>query len=188
MQPSQQRGQRKKAAIVDAAAAIAREQGFGAVRHRAVAQRARVPLGSTTYYFSSLDDLLGAVATALYDEWLGRGAGVVENVGTGSLTGADAAALLVKAILPSTDHGEILAYYEQLLGAARHQAVAEAWRNARPRIEHLVSTVLSLADLGDRNASLALAVVDGAVVSALSEGRQDVPEFVTRLVREHLLL
>lgn len=34
------------------------EGGFDAVRHRAVATRADLPLASTTYYFDSLDDLI----------------------------------------------------------------------------------------------------------------------------------
>lgn len=186
MQPSQERGQRKKAAIVHAAVAIALEQGFGAVRHRAVAQRAGVPLGSTTYYFNSLDDLLGAVATAIYDECLDRGAAIIEGAGSGPLSSRDAAALLVQALLPSADYAEILSYYEQLLGAARHPAVAAAWRQARPRVERLVSDVLLLAGRQEMDASLTLAVLDGAVVSALSEGRSDVVEFVTELGAKHL--
>ena len=45
-------------ALVEAAADLMLEGGFEAVRHRAVAQRACLPLASTTYYFDSLDDLI----------------------------------------------------------------------------------------------------------------------------------
>ena len=38
--------------------------------HRAVATRAGVPLAATTYYFSSLDDLVGAALSSLADSWL----------------------------------------------------------------------------------------------------------------------
>lgn len=44
--------------MVSAAAELLGEGGFEAVRHRAVARRAGLPLASTTYYFSSLDDLI----------------------------------------------------------------------------------------------------------------------------------
>lgn len=43
---------------MSAAAELLAEGGFEAVRHRAVARRAGLPLASTTYYFSSLDDLI----------------------------------------------------------------------------------------------------------------------------------
>src|SRR6202023_4418579 len=52
------KGDRRRYALVSAAADLLCEGGFDAVRHRAVARRAGLPLASTTYYFSSLDDLI----------------------------------------------------------------------------------------------------------------------------------
>ncbi|MUM28042.1 TetR family transcriptional regulator [Mycobacterium sp. CBMA295] len=52
------KGERRRYALVRAAAELLCEGGFDAVRHRAVARRAGLPLASTTYYFSSLDDLI----------------------------------------------------------------------------------------------------------------------------------
>ncbi len=45
--------------IIRAAREIIRAEGVVAVTHRRVAEHARVPLGSTTYYFSTIEDLLG---------------------------------------------------------------------------------------------------------------------------------
>lgn len=51
--------------IADAAIAVVAERGVEGVTHRAVAAAAGVPLGSTTYHFATLDDLLGeALRTA----------------------------------------------------------------------------------------------------------------------------
>jgi TetR/AcrR family transcriptional regulator, regulator of biofilm formation and stress response len=44
--------------IADAAIAVVAERGVEGVTHRAVAAAAGVPLGSTTYHFATLDDLL----------------------------------------------------------------------------------------------------------------------------------
>ena len=52
------KGVRRQYALVSAAAELLCEGGFDAVRHRAVARRAGLPLAATTYYFSSLDDLI----------------------------------------------------------------------------------------------------------------------------------
>src|SRR4051812_50083921 len=54
------KGERRRAALVEAAAKLLVEGGFDAVRHRAVAERAGLPLASTTYYFDSLEDLVTA--------------------------------------------------------------------------------------------------------------------------------
>ena len=54
------KGERRRHALVEAAVALLAEGGLEAVRHRAVADRAGLPLASTTYYFTSLDDLVAA--------------------------------------------------------------------------------------------------------------------------------
>ncbi|SCK22766.1 TetR/AcrR family transcriptional regulator [Streptomyces sp. WMMB 322] len=46
--------------IIDAAIRIVELKGIGALSHRTVAAEAGVPLGSTTYHFAGLDDLLVA--------------------------------------------------------------------------------------------------------------------------------
>jgi DNA-binding transcriptional regulator YbjK len=53
----------RRARIADAAIAVVAERGVEGVTHRAVAAAADVPLGSTTYHFATLDDLL---VVALY--------------------------------------------------------------------------------------------------------------------------
>lgn len=59
-------GRRKK--ILQAAGELIEEIGISAVTHRKVAERARVPLGSTTQYFKSLTDMLAEALTGLEEE------------------------------------------------------------------------------------------------------------------------
>lgn len=54
--------------IVAAAAELIVEVGADALTHRLVAARADVPLGATTQYFGTLDDLRAAALRALADE------------------------------------------------------------------------------------------------------------------------
>lgn len=54
--------------IVTAAAELIVEVGADGVTHRKVAARAGVPLGATTQYFDTLDDLRSAALRALADE------------------------------------------------------------------------------------------------------------------------
>ncbi|MEV7191835.1 TetR family transcriptional regulator [Streptomyces sp. NPDC093510] len=46
--------------IIDAAIRVVGEKGIGGLSHRTVAAAADVPLGSTTYHFKTLDELLVA--------------------------------------------------------------------------------------------------------------------------------
>ncbi|MFI0367336.1 TetR/AcrR family transcriptional regulator [Actinomadura sp. 1N219] len=58
----------RRRAIVEAAAELITEVGTGGLTHRLVAGRAGVPLGSTTQYFATLDDLREAALQHLADE------------------------------------------------------------------------------------------------------------------------
>lgn len=187
MQPQQQRGRERRDSLINAATEIAGAEGFAAISHRSVAGRAGVPLGSTTYYFSSLDDLLGAVAGAMVDQCLARGADLIDAAPDGTYDADRAAELLARAVLPGQDYSRVLCYYEQLLGSARHPAVASALGESRPRLERMVARALDKTGYaGVVSPSLVLAVVDGAALSALSEGRRDVVGFAAAVVTELL--
>ena len=53
--------------LVDTTLAVIAERGVSAASHRAIAAAADVPLGSLTYHFSSLDELLAAAFTRHVD-------------------------------------------------------------------------------------------------------------------------
>lgn len=54
----------RKERLVAAALQVIAEHGVAGASHRAIARAADVPLGSTTYHFSTLDHLLAAAFTA----------------------------------------------------------------------------------------------------------------------------
>src|SRR3954453_4527359 len=59
MEVATQIAQGRREEILEATLQVIGRSGREAVTHRAVAEEAGVPLGSTTYYFDSRDDLLG---------------------------------------------------------------------------------------------------------------------------------
>lgn len=60
----------RKQRIAEAATTVIRRDGLFALSHRAVAAEAGVPLGSTTYHFADLDDLLAAALEKMSEEEL----------------------------------------------------------------------------------------------------------------------
>lgn len=71
--PRRRDPERRRREIIAAAAAIVVESGPDALTHRKVAARAEVPLGSTTQYFATLDELRAAALRSLVEEaevWL----------------------------------------------------------------------------------------------------------------------
>src|SRR6478736_9694290 len=54
--------------LIDTALGVIAEHGVAGTTHRRVAAAAGVPLGSTTYYFADLGDLLGAAFARFADQ------------------------------------------------------------------------------------------------------------------------
>ena len=55
--------EQRRQAILEAALTIIVQDGIRAVRHRAVAREAEVPLSATTYYFKDISDLIADTFT-----------------------------------------------------------------------------------------------------------------------------
>lgn len=82
----------------------------------------------------------------------------------------DPAGVVVEAVLPPGDDAAVRAHYEQLLGAGRVPALAAALGDGRARLDAVLAALL-VELRSPVPAAVALAVVDGAVVAAVSEGR-----------------
>ncbi len=165
------KGGRRRERLARAAADLVREEGPAALSHRAVAQRAGVSLSATTYYYDGLDDLAAAAGAGMVDAWVAH----AEQVLAGARSGArpDPADALVQAVLPPGDDVAVRAHYEQLLAAGRVAALADALAVGRARLDAVLAALLSVvAPSLATVAPLVLAVVDGAVVTAVSEGRE----------------
>ncbi|AKK29473.1 TetR/AcrR family transcriptional regulator [Mycobacterium sp. EPa45] len=177
------KGERRRYALISAAAELLREGGFEAVRHRAVARRAGLPLASTTYYFSSLDDLvLKAVEYICAVETAQLRARV--DALPRRRRGAEAIADVLVDLLVGDPDGEasseeLISRYERYIACARHAELREIQhRLAQQRVDAVVA---AMARSG-RNMRVDLVTalvnaIDGAVVSALvrdGDGPQEV--------------
>ena len=165
-----ERGLRRRQEIVEAAAAILREEGPSAVSHRSVARRVGCSLSATTYYFDGLDDLLGEAGRVNIARWASRAEAVAEHVEASPVPSSRAAAIeiVLSAGLPSDE--EPMGHYLQLVAAGTSEPVARAYRTGRHRLNGALTRVLEHVGSA-RSAELVIAVIDGAAVSALSEGR-----------------
>lgn len=121
--------------IARAAIAVIAKHGIADLTHRKVAAEADVPLGSTTYHFATLDDLLEmALKTAAKDN-----VADLEHWAAGLQTDADVAAALADLVLGSvTDQrAETLAGYSLYAAALHRPSLREAsvaWDEALSRI------------------------------------------------------
>ncbi|WP_232012007.1 TetR/AcrR family transcriptional regulator [Actinomyces slackii] len=164
------RGNDRRQAIIEAAAAQLRESGPSGVSHRSVAKRAGCSLSATTYYFKGLDDLLHHAGLHNISLWAARAERVADQVESlsGPLRIEQRVSHLLRATLPA--QGPYMGHYLQLIAAGTSAPVEQAYREGRQRLNAAVSRVLE--HLGSPvEPEMVIAVVDGAAVTALSEGR-----------------
>jgi DNA-binding transcriptional regulator YbjK len=167
------KGERRRCALVSAAADLLCEGGIDAVRHRAVARRAGLPLASTTYYFSSLEDLI---------------AKAVEQVGTREAKqlqsqvaalsrrrrGAESTAEVLVDLLVGDAPGaqvseQLISRYECFIACARQPELRDIQRRILRQRTDAVAEVMERSGRSVR-AELVTALVcavDGAVVASL---------------------
>ncbi|MFI2702418.1 TetR/AcrR family transcriptional regulator [Cellulosimicrobium composti] len=179
----QARGVARREAIVRAAADLILREGPAAVTHRAVAARADVPLAATTYYFTGLDDLIGAAGEVIVAGWAEHARGAAERAARGGDRARLDAHVLVDAVLPPGGETEVRGFYEHLVGAGRYPALARAYGEGRQGLDDAIAQLLAVRGLGSVPPALVVAVVDGAAVSALSEGH-DVRALAVQLVAD----
>lgn len=178
------KGERRREQLAHAAAALVLREGPAALTHRRVAAEAGASLSATTYYFADLDDLAAAAGAAMVEEWAAHAAHTLATLTDGAAAAdpdapADrraavdrtrAADAVVDAVLPPGDDDAVRRYYEHLLGSARNPALARAFAAGRAQVDAVVERVVARVGLG-LPAAVAVALVDGAVVSALTEAR-----------------
>jgi DNA-binding transcriptional regulator YbjK len=179
------KGERRRYALVSAAAELLCEGGFEAVRHRSVARRAGLPLASTTYYFSSLDDLIASAVAHV---------GMLEvaqlRAGVTSLSrrrrGPETTADLLVDLLVGHESGphlteQLISRYERYIASARMPALRDIQRrNLRQRVDAIAEAIeRSGRYVRPELVSALICAVDGAVVSALVDDRLD-PRTVAR--------
>jgi DNA-binding transcriptional regulator YbjK len=167
------KGERRRYALVSAAAELLREGGFDAVRHRAVARRAGLPLASTTYYFSSLDDLIAKAVEHVGEQ---EAAQVREKLAglsrrrRGVESTADVLIDLLLGDCPTAQISDwLISRYERYVVCARQPALREIQRRIRQQRADAVVEAVERSGRSVRSNRLTALVcaVDGAVVAAL---------------------
>lgn len=169
------KGERRRAALVDAAAALLTEGGFEAVRHRAVAERAGLPLASTTYYFDSLDDLVAAAVEHQSRTEQERGRRCLEELATRDRDVDALVDLMLELLLgperedSHADAEAVLLRYERLVATGRREYLRPLMRTLSAELKVLLGEILARSGKRVDDAEIArlIALTDGAVVNAL---------------------
>ncbi len=172
------KGERRRYALISAAAELLREGGFDAVGHRAVARRAGLPLASTTYYFSSLDDLTAHAVEHIEMLEVAQLRARVTDL-TRRRRSAETTADILVELLVGVESGErvaeqLVSRYERYIVCSRQPALRDIQRRIlRQRSEAVTEAVERSGRIARVEMAYALVcMVDGAVMAALVDDLQ----------------
>lgn len=167
---SQERSRERKDALLDAAIELFAESGTRAVTHRAVASRAGLPTASTTYYFSSIDEMVREALSRHMENWITELEAlttVAEAMGTVPAEPVD----LIAHILSSRPPALVATQLSILIAVARDPELRPTMTRMLESLESVAASVLTR--LGTRNpervATSAVALVAGHALDRLSE-------------------
>jgi DNA-binding transcriptional regulator YbjK len=170
------KGERRRYALVRAAAELLCEGGFEAVRHRAVASRAGLPLASTTYYFSSLDDLIAAAVEYIGMVEAAKMRGRIDGLSRRRRGSESTADVLVDLLVDDDPRGDqLISRYERYIACARQPGLRDIQRRILQQRTDAVGEAVERSGRCARAEMLAALVcaIDGAVVSALVDDTGD---------------
>lgn len=170
--PMRARGRARRELLLDATIAIIAEGGIAAVTHRAVAAAAGVPHSSTTYFFDSLDDMIGeAVAHAMAAELerLEQFRSVLVSGGNSPGAAIDEFVEIVRS--QSQDH--TVAQFEIYLFASRHPALRVHVEKILDETRALAAAVLQTNGVTDPHAAAAVvALIDGFALHRIARSEE----------------
>ncbi|UYM03905.1 TetR/AcrR family transcriptional regulator [Solicola gregarius] len=180
---SQERSRERRDALLDAAIELFAESGTRGVTHRAVAARAGLPTASTTYYFSSIDELVREALLRHLENWITELEGLTtaaESIGTVPPDPVD----LIAQILAARPTELVTTQLSILLAAARDPQLRPTMIRMLESLEDVAASLLTRlgARHPERIATSAIALVAGHALDRLSE-RHTTQEEATILFR-----
>ncbi|HEV7536482.1 MAG TPA: TetR family transcriptional regulator, partial [Acidimicrobiia bacterium] len=171
--PRQDRSRRRRDALLRATIELLGETGAKSVTHRAVAERAGLPLASTTYYFESVNQLIEEALKLHVAERVAELSGMAAMaLGDTGASAQDIAERLAE-VLAAAPTPILVAQYQMYLEAGRNPALQPAVAEALAAFEGLAAGVL--ATLGAREPELTaeafVALLDGFALHRLARPR-----------------
>jgi DNA-binding transcriptional regulator YbjK len=157
------RGERRRREIIEAALRLMGRTGRSGLSHRAVAEEAGVPLGATTYYFESRDDLLAQTLEYVADSELERFKSERDQLAKIKTPAALAKFVTERLVHAATDRDALIAEYELWLEAGREPELRKAawkWCDSEQRLFARALERLGSREPG-KDASIIVAVLDG---------------------------
>jgi DNA-binding transcriptional regulator YbjK len=162
----------RRDALLRAAVEIVAERGVGGATHRAIAERAGVPSSTTTYFFSSIDELVVEALSLFATERVEALVAIENALADGRRIDIDRLAAGAADALVAVPASEIIAQFEGYLEAARRPELRGSIAAVIEAFRALAERALAAAGAAEpaRGAHALVALSDGFALQRLGRG------------------
>ena len=181
------RGLARRELLLRAAFTVVTENGIEGATHRRIAEAAGVPLSTTSYFFSSLDELLAEAITLAFAEVIENTNAAILAMHNGSPSTGQLVELITEFVLQSPRAG-IVAQFEAYLAVERRPELRAAIAGVLDSYEHAIATGLGLFDIdpAPHRVRLLLAMLDGFAIQRIAHPRPDDRDILRAALHELL--
>lgn len=177
---SQDRSRQRRDQLLDAAIELFAAGGARGITHRAVAAQAGLPPATTTYYFTSIDELIDEALSRHMEAWLQDLRALTR---TPASVGPDLTDVtnVIAAIFAVRSPTIVALQLSVFLAAARNELLRPQAVEALAAVESLAAKLfggLGISEPGPLAESI-IAVIGGSAMSRLTERRTDEAEAVS---------
>ncbi|MGN7778741.1 TetR/AcrR family transcriptional regulator [Mycolicibacterium sp. 22603] len=159
------RGHARRATLLQAAVDEIAESGLEGVTHRSIAARAEMPVSTTSYFFGSLDDLIGAAVQHIADDVVSSIEVLTNDFASTELDLADFAERLLDILGDARAH-QIVVQFEAYLATSRRPQLIEPVRAIMVALERAAAEALAVIGISESPAAARqfVALIDGFAV------------------------
>lgn len=170
--PTQQRGRRRREALLRSTIAVLAERGAKGVTHRAVADHAGLPQASTTYYFESRDQMLEEAMRMHVAERIQELNDLTERVRATGAADAEFVDSLIASLVDRPTEA-LASQFEFYLEAIRSPVARESVSRALAAFEQLAAASLEALGVNEpeQAAEGLVAVIDGFALHRVARAR-----------------
>ncbi|HEY4019261.1 MAG TPA: TetR family transcriptional regulator [Pseudonocardiaceae bacterium] len=182
------RGLARRETLLRAACTVLIEQGIEGATHRRIAEAAGMPLSTTSYFFSSLDELLAEAIRLTFAEVIEDTNAAILAMHRANPSTEQLVEQITDFILRSPQAG-IVAQFEAYLAVDRRPELRAAIANVLDSYENAIGTALRLFDIdpSPHRVRLILAMFDGFAIQRIARPRQDDREILRAALHELLV-
>jgi DNA-binding transcriptional regulator YbjK len=182
------RGLARRDALLRAARTVLTEQGLEGATHRRIAEAAGMPLSTTSYFFSSLDELLAEAIAMAFAEFIDTTNAAIAAMHQSSPSTGELVEQITDFVLRSP-RADIIAQFEAYLAVERRPELRGAIATVLESYENLISAALRLFDIDPtpHRIRLVLAMLDGFAIQRIAHPRPDDREILRAALHELLI-